>query len=178
MLHISEVTDATEEAFIGLPYILYKDDPSFIAPLQGEIKKIFNPKTNSFFEHGHCTRWLLYNDKTLIGRIAAFINLEKAHTSGTPTGGVGFFECINNQDAANTLFTTAVSWLKAKGMQAAEGPINFGENDNWWGLLVHGFRQPSMGMNYNPPYYQQLFENFGWQKSYDQITNVIDLRIP
>jgi hypothetical protein len=178
MLQISEVTDDTGEAFIGLPHKLYKDDVSFIAPLQGEIKKIFNPKTNSFFEHGHCTRWLLYDDKILIGRIAAFINLEKSHTSGTATGGVGFFECINNQEAANKLFTTAINWLKEKGMQATEGPINFGENDNWWGLLVHGFRRPSMGMNYNPPYYQQLFENFGWQKSYDQITNVIDLRKP
>ena len=178
MFHISEVTKAGEPAFIGLPLMLYKDDPLFIAPLETEIKKIFNPAANSFFQHGHCTRWLLYDDKKLVGRIAAFINHEKANVSGTPTGGIGFFECINNQQAADILFTTAANWLKAKGMQSMEGPINFGENDSWWGLLVQGFRPPSMGMNYNPPYYQQLFENFGWQKSYDQITNVIDLEKP
>jgi hypothetical protein len=68
--------------------------------------------------------------------------------------------------------------LKAKGMQAMEGPINFGENDSWWGLLIQGFRPPSFNMNYNPAYYQQLFENYGWQKAYDQLTNVIDLSIP
>ena len=178
MFHISEITAADENDFIGLSHILYKNDPVFIAPLQAEIKKIFNRATNSFFMHGHCTRWLLYQDKKLVGRIAAFINLEKANSTGTATGGIGFFECINNQQAADSLFTTAINWLKAKGMQAVEGPINFGENDSWWGLLIQGFRPPSMGMNYNPPYYQQLFENFGWQKSYDQLTNVIDLRKP
>jgi len=178
MFHISEVTQADEEVFVGFPLVLYKNDPSFISPLQDEIRKIFNPATNSFFQHGHCTRWLLYDNKKLVGRIAAFINLEKAHVTGTPTGGIGFFECINNQDAANTLFITASNWLKAKGMTAMEGPINFGENDSWWGLLIQGFRPPSMGMNYNPPYYRQLFENFGWQKAYDQLTNVIDLHKP
>jgi hypothetical protein len=178
MFYTTEVTDTTAKEFINLPNVLYNKDPSFIAPLHSEIEKIFNPKTNSFFQHGHCTRWLLYNDKKIIGRIAAFINLEKANTTPVPTGGIGFFECINNQDAANKLFTTAVNWLKAKGMQAVEGPINFGENESWWGLLVQGFRPPSMGMNYNPSYYQQLFENFGWQKAYDQLTNIINLRIP
>src|SRR5436190_20006382 len=99
MFHISEVTQADENTFIGFPHILYKNDPTFIAPLQNEIKKIFDPAANSFFQHGHCTRWLLYNnDKKLVGRIAAFINLEKAHTTGISTGGIGFFECINNQD--------------------------------------------------------------------------------
>ena len=178
MFHISEVTEADENEFIRFPLVLYKNDPLFVSPLQTEIKKIFNPRTNSFFLHGHCTRWLLYNDKKIVGRIAAFINLEKVHATGTPTGGIGFFECIDNQEAANLLFSTAVNWLKAKGMQAMEGPINFGENDSWWGLLVQGFRPPSMSMNYNPAYYQQLFENFGWQKAYDQLTNVIDLRKP
>ncbi|MGC4100590.1 GNAT family N-acetyltransferase [Ferruginibacter sp.] len=178
MFNIAEVTSANENEFINLPLVLYRKDPLFVAPLLNDIKKIFNPATNSFFRHGDCVRWLLYQDKKLVGRIAAFVNLEKAHASGTPTGGIGFFECINNQEAANTLFSTAIDWLKQKGMQTMEGPINFGENDNWWGLLVQGFRPPSMGMNYNPPYYQQLFENFGWQKSYDQLTNVIDLTKP
>ncbi|MBS1509674.1 MAG: GNAT family N-acetyltransferase [Bacteroidetes bacterium] len=178
MFHISEVSQTNEEAFISLPYLLYKDDPNFIAPLETETRKIFNPATNSFFNHGSCTRWILYQENKPIGRIAAFVNNEKANNSGTPTGGIGFFECINNQDAANLLFTTAIQWLQQKGMKAMEGPINFGENDNWWGLLIQGFRPPAMGMNYNQPYYQQLFEHFGWQKSYDQLTNVIDLHIP
>src|SRR5204863_4528197 len=96
MFHISEVTAANENEFTGFPLIHYKNDPLFVAPLTTEIKKIFNPTTNSFFQHGHCTRWLLYDDKKIVGRIAAFINLEKVNATGVPTGGIGFFECINN----------------------------------------------------------------------------------
>jgi hypothetical protein len=91
---------------------------------------------------------------------------------------MGFFESINDQKAAFLLFDTARDWLKSKGMQAMEGPINFGENDKWWGLLVDGFKPPSLGMNYNPPYYQQFFENYGFDKEYDQLTNFLDYTVP
>ncbi len=179
MFEIVEVTDANaEKKFITSFHVFYKNDPSYIKPLESEIKNVFDPGHNSFFKHGACTRWLLYNNGKVIGRIAAFVNFEKAVVMEVPTGGIGFFECINSQEAANTLFNTALTWLQAKGMKAADGPVNFGENDSWWGLLIQGFKPPSMSMNYNPPYYQQLFENFGWKKSYDQLTNVINLRKP
>lgn len=179
MFQINEVKDtAAGNIFIRAFHAFYKNDPSYIIPLESEVKKIFDPRHNSFFKHGDCIRWILYKDDKPVGRIAAFVNYQKTTVAEVPAGGVGFFECINDQEAADTLFDTAFSWLKAKGMQAAEGPVNFGENDSWWGLLIQGFRPPSMSMSYNPPYYQQLFENFGWQKSYDQLTNVIDLRKP
>jgi hypothetical protein len=72
---------------------------------------------------------------------------------------MGFFECIDNKEAAFLLFDTAKNWLQENGMQAMDGPINFGENDNFWGLLVEGFTPPSYGMNYNPPYYKAFFED-------------------
>jgi len=62
------------------------------------------------------------------------------------------------------------------GMQAMIGPVNFGENDMWWGLLIEGFKQPFYGMNYNPPYYKTLFENYGFTIKYEQISNSIDIR--
>ena len=41
-----------------------------------------------------------------------------------------------------------------RGMEAMDGPINFGERDRWWGLVVEGFQEPMYCMNYNYPYYQ------------------------
>ena len=49
-----------------------------------------------------------------------------------------------------------------KGMEAMDGPINFGERDRWWGLITEGFTPPLYCMNYNPPYYIALFENYGF----------------
>jgi hypothetical protein len=54
-------------------------------------------------------------------------------------------------------------------MEAMDGPINFGERDRWWGLVTKGFQSPLYCMNYNPPYYQQLFETYGFQLFYNQV---------
>jgi hypothetical protein len=95
-----------------------------------------------------------------------------------PVGGMGFFECINDQLAANLLFDTAKKWLQEKGMEAMDGPINFGERDKWWGLLNHGFTEPLYCMNYNPSYYVTLFEQYGFQVFFNQICFGIDAQKP
>jgi GNAT superfamily N-acetyltransferase len=113
------------------------------------------------------------NDKgTAVGRIAAFVNQKTVNKDNDqPTGGVGFFECIENKEAAFILFDTAKSWLEEKGMEAMDGPINFGERDKWWGLLVDGYElEPNYNCNYNPPYYQQFFEEYGFQIYFKQFT--------
>ena len=94
------------------------------------------------------------------------------------TGGIGFFECDNNQDAANYLFERAKDWLQARGMEAIDGPVNFGERDRWWGLLVNGFDEPLYCMNYNPPYYQALFEQYGFQPYFHQLCFGMDVTTP
>ncbi|MFA8300327.1 MAG: hypothetical protein ACEPOV_09215 [Hyphomicrobiales bacterium] len=161
--------------FLDIARAIYKNDPNFVCPLDLSINKIFDPKKNVFYSHGQCTRWILEDDNgNLIGRVAAFINENKAYTFDQPTGGMGFFECIENKEAAFLLFDTAKEWLHARGMKAMDGPINFGENDNFWGLLVEGFTDPAIGMQYNPPYYQKYFEEYGFDKYFEQVSNILD----
>jgi hypothetical protein len=165
---------ASERQFLDIVDKLYQNDPHYIRPLDQDVEKVFNPSKNTFFEHGDCVRWLLIDDnQQVIGRVAAFINEKKAYKYDVPTGGIGFFECINDEAAAILLFDTAKKWLSDKGMQAMEGPINFGENDTFWGLLVEGFVDASYGMNYHLPYYHQFFINYGFETAYEQITNIL-----
>lgn len=179
-MHIQSVTDQRlAQQFLEFPVSLYKHDLNWIRPLDKDIEQVFDPKINPFFAHGSCNRWLLFSDKgEVIGRVAAFINEEKAYNYAQPTGGMGFFECIDDAAAATMLFDTSKEWLKERRMLAMDGPINFGENDSFWGLLVDGFTPPSYGMNYNPPYYQRMFEDYGFTKEYEQITNHLDIRKP
>ncbi len=170
---------STAKIFIRVPHFIYRNDKNWISPLHSDIEAVFDEKLNSFFKHGICKRWILQDDGGVcIGRVAAFINQEKVHKANVPTGGMGFFECIENKEAAFLLFDTARHWLQQNGMKAMLGPVNFGENDKFWGLLVEGFKPPSMGMNYNPPYYQPFFEGYGFVKQYDQLTNFLDLNVP
>jgi len=165
--------------FLNAAKILYKNDKSWICPLDVEVENVFDPNKNNFFKHGKCIRWVLKDSSgNLIGRVAAFINEKKAFNYEQPTGGMGFFECIDDQKAADLLFDTAKAWLIENGMKAMDGPINFGENDTFWGLLVEGFTPPSFGMNYHHPYYKALFEHYGFKTEYEQLTNHINLTIP
>jgi hypothetical protein len=169
-MKITEVnSQRTRKDFHDVARIINKDDDTWVCPLDKEIESIFEPGKNVFFNHGEATRWLLYNDKNLlIGRVAAFIDRNTAYKQEQPTGGMGFFECNNDKQAAFLLFDTAREWLKKKGMEAMDGPINFGETDKYWGLLVNGFTHPSYEIAYNHPYYQALFESYGFQTYYKQ----------
>jgi hypothetical protein len=163
--------EKTARQFIDVHVQLNKHIPEWIRPLDKDIELVFNPEKNKAYRQGECIRWILKDDQgKLIGRIAAFVNKKyKSKGDKQPTGGVGFFDCINDQATANFLFDTAREWLRERGMGAMDGPINFGERDRWWGLLVEGFYEPLYGMNFNPPYYQQLLENYGFQPFFHQI---------
>ena len=179
-MHITTVSGKrSRKDFLATARLIYKDDKNWICPLDQDIENIFDPKKNPFHQHGKCIRWVLQDDNgNNIGRIAAFINDKKAYQYEQPTGGIGFFECINNQEAAFLLFDTAKSWLQENGMKAMDGPINFGENDSFWGLLVEGFTPPSYGMNYHHPYYHAFFTDYGFKTEYEQITNHLAVRKP
>ena len=170
------VSPADEKEFLELPLKLYKNDPNWIQPLDKDITDVFDPKKNKSFRHGKLQRWLLKDTagKTT-GRIAAFTNTKyKNKGDDVPVGGIGFFECINDQDAANRLLDTAKEWLRQQGMEAMDGPINFGERDRWWGMVTDGFMEPMYCMNYNPPYYITLFENYGFRIFFQQVCLSMD----
>jgi len=179
MTHIEVTGKKTSRAFLDLPKQLYRNDPNYICPLDSTIEAIFNPAINVFYSHGEAIRWI-FNDENgnVVGRCAAFINRKKAFNFQQPTGGMGFFECINDKKVAFYIFDTCREWLKVRGMEAMDGPINFGENDNFWGLLVDGFMPPSFGMNYNFPYYQDFFEEYGFRSYFEQVTNHLDMTVP
>lgn len=169
----------SSEQFHDVMRKIYLGDKNFVCPPDDVIEGIFNPSKNVFFNHGEATRWILLDESgAFAGRVAAFINTKKAFTFQVPTGGMGFFECVNDYKAAEILFETSRKWLAERGMQAMDGPINFGENDNFWGLLVEGFIPQTFGMNYNPPYYKDFFEKYGFTLYFEQVTNLLDLRKP
>ncbi len=171
-MQLIEVTNSSlAKEFIEVNPIINRSNPNYIRPLDHEINEIFEPKKNKAFRFGNVIRWILKNDQgELIGRIAAFTNKKYRNKGDEVTvGGIGFFDCINDQQAADMLFDVAKHWLLQQGMEAMDGPINFGERDRWWGLVVEGFQEPLYGMNYNPPYYVQLFENYGFQPFFHQI---------
>jgi len=180
-LAVMEVNDRISEAmFLNVSESIYRHDRSWIPFLKSEIVNIFNPSVNPYFIHGEAKRWILVNESgEVIGRIAAFVNFQKIDQENHRVGCIGFFECVADQPAAFLLFDTAVGWLVENfNVTAVDGPVNFGENDKYWGLLISGFTPPSYGMSYNHPYYRKFFDAYGFTILYKQLTNYLDLQKP
>lgn len=167
------ISDSDKKEFIHFPIRLYRDIPQWIRPLDKDIQGVFDKEKNKTFQYGECVRWLLSDERgNTLGRVAAFIN-QKTLNKGNeqPTGGMGFFECVQNERAAFMLFDACKTWLQQRNVEAMDGPINFGNRDRWWGLLIEGFeRQPNYQCNYNFPYYQKFFEAYGFQVYFYQFT--------
>jgi GNAT superfamily N-acetyltransferase len=167
MTIIKVIDRKTKKDFLRTAKEIYKDDKTWVCPLDKDIDAVFDPSKNTYYGHGEVERWILVDDKNnLTGRIAAFIDTNLSNSYEQPTGGMGFFECINDKPSAFLLFDTAKEWLRSKGMEAMDGPINFGETDKYWGLLLEGFTHPSFDIAYNHPYYQDLFESYGFKTYY------------
>jgi hypothetical protein len=166
---IEVITKQDKKEFVNFPKKLYKGDPYWVCQPDSMLESVFNPGTNYAMDHGVAIRWILKDEKNItIGRVAAFIDNIRSAANRQRTGGMGFFEVVENKDAAFVLFDTARDWLQGRGMDAMDGPINFGENDNNWGLLVDGFIQPVFGMPYHKKYYRIFFEEYGFRKYFEQ----------
>ncbi|WP_326982369.1 hypothetical protein VUJ46_19630 [Chryseobacterium sp. MYb264] len=169
MIIVEKVQNETQKKeFLEFPGTLYQHDRNYIRPLNKDIEEVFDPQKNKFFKNGECERFLFRNKlNQLVGKVAVFIN--EAYCQSQPTGGIGFFDCINDQPTANFIFDHCKIWLQQRGMEAMDGPVNFGERDKFWGLLIDGFAEPLYGMNYNFPYYKELFENYGFHIYFEQL---------
>lgn len=153
--------------FHGVLDTIYKGDSGFIKPITTDVEEVFLPSKNLAFKEGEAVRYILLKEKKVVGRVAAFYRTK----SDGKMGGMGFFECINDEKAAFLLFDTCQNWLKSKGCTYMDGPVNFGDRDSFWGLLVENKSYPSYRENYQPTYYKAFFENYGFEKTFEQLTS-------
>jgi GNAT superfamily N-acetyltransferase len=161
------------QAFIDLPYQLYRDDPLWVAPLRSEQKAQYDASKNPMLDHCRYTLFLARVDGRVVGRISAFIDRLALEHWQQPIGLFGSFECINNAEVALALLGAARDWLREQGMQVMRGPWSFASQE--WGLVVDGFEpEPVILAPYNPPYYNELLTAFGMGKANDLLVYVID----
>ncbi|WP_418982164.1 hypothetical protein [Alistipes sp.] len=168
---LQEVTaPAQVREWLDLPKRIYKGNRNWVCPLDVDVEEVFDPAKNELFADGEAVRWVVRDAANrVVGRIAAFYNREKAAIEEQLTGGCGFFEAVDDQQVADMLFDASRMWLASRGMEAMDGPINFGQRRDWWGLLVEGYEfQPLYKNPYNPPYYKELFENYGFRNYFNQ----------
>jgi GNAT superfamily N-acetyltransferase len=154
-------------AFIDLPWSIYKGDPMWVPPLKIAVKDLLNTTKNPFFKHAYMHPVIAMDGGKCVGRIIGIIDDTHNEYHKEKIAFFGFYESIDNQALATALLDEVARWAKAKGMTQVRGPVNPSTNHEC-GLLVEGFQDPpQVMMTYNPPYYAKLFEHWGLKKSKD-----------
>jgi GNAT superfamily N-acetyltransferase len=167
-IEVSEVRSRKERnAFIKLPWRIYRNDPAWVPPLIIERKAFVNRKRHPFYKHGDAALFLARQNGEIVGRIMASDdpNYNSLHQSNV--GCFGLFESIDDCNVAMALFQTAAGWLRKKGRTEIMGPIDYSTN-YVCGLLIDGFEfAPTILTAHNPPYYRELIESCGFAKAKD-----------
>ncbi|MDQ2665244.1 MAG: hypothetical protein M3Z05_04465 [Gemmatimonadota bacterium] len=148
--------------FIDLPWQLYNesDHPQYVPPLRLAVKDALDRK-KPFYREANRELFLAVRDGKPVGRIAAIENRAHNKFSGDRLGFWGFFECIDDPEVAQRLFSAAAAWLRERGLENMRGPVMPSTNYDC-GLLVDGFEhEPTFMTPWNPEWYGRLVEGTG-----------------
>ena len=155
------------KAFLSFPWKVYKDDPYWVPPIFSERVHFTDPEKNPFFEKNEAQLYMALRGEEIVGTIAAFTNRRHNEHQNENVGFFGFFEVLEDFEAAEALLKTAENWVREKGYSALRGPAQWNTNDEC-GLLVDGFDDsPRILMTYNPRYYVDFIEKAGYKYARD-----------
>lgn len=155
------------KAFIRFPFDLYRSEPLWVAPLNSERRKMLDRSSNPFFEHAEAEYLTAWRDGRMVGRMSAHVDNNLNEFQDNRWGLFGFFECEEDQEAADALLKAGAEWLKERGRDRMIGPMSFTTNDEC-GILVDGFdKPPSILTDWTMPYYPKLLEASGFVKAMD-----------
>jgi hypothetical protein len=170
-IHVLEVNSRSSlRTFIHLPAKLHKGGRNWMPTIYADDWNFFNPKKNHQFDSCDTIMVLAFRDGKAVGRIMGIIHKTYNILRNENTARFGYFDCIDDQEVAHTLFEFIQNWAKQKGKGLLVGPFGFSDKDIQ-GLLIEGFEHlPLIDSACNPPYIVKLVENEGFAKEVDCMT--------
>jgi ribosomal protein S18 acetylase RimI-like enzyme len=153
--------------FVRFPALLYNNDPLWAPPIWPEERTAYRKEKNAILVNSDFELLVVYDDRgRTAGRCLVYIDHTYNNYYQSKTGFFGAFECVDSYSAAELLLNEAVAWLGRQGMDRMLGPIN--PVAEFWGFLLEGFDTPPVFLSpYNPPYYNDMMEEYGMVKAKD-----------
>ncbi|MBX7073787.1 MAG: hypothetical protein K1X71_11625 [Pirellulales bacterium] len=174
-VQITPVRTAGEmRQFIDLPWRLYEGEPNWAPPLKSEVRHLLDRERHPFWQFSERELFLAMRGNQAVGRIVAHVDRNYNEFHNERMGAWGFFESIDDQRVASSLFGAAEQWARDRGMDFLRGPLNPSTNYEI-GMLIDGYQYPPcVMMPYNPRYYVDLAENHGLVKEKDLISLLLE----
>jgi len=164
-----------KQAFLKLPYLLYKDHTYWIAPLRIAEADKLNPNKNPFFKRASMTQFLAWQGDEVVGRIAVIDNRAHNQYHLENVAFFGFFEA-QNKDVAHELYKRAEEYATSIGRDVLRGPVN-PSMDEGAGFQISAFdTKPFLMMPYNERSYIDFVEENGYTKAKDLYAWYVDIQ--
>lgn len=174
IIEITHQDRKSQKAFINFPFDLYKENPHWVPPLKMDMQKIFKP-SYPFYQYGDAQFMIAVSDEgKVMGRLAVANNHRYNQFHKSKTAFFYYFECVNDDQVAQSLFSHGFNWAQQQGLNRVLGPKGLTVLDGF-GMLIKGFEyRPAFGQPYNPPYYPKVIDNLGFTKVTDVFTGWVD----
>jgi hypothetical protein len=176
-ISVRPVTTSHELAtWVSFPRLrVYPPASPWVPPLDRDLARLLDRRQNPFFQQGDATAYLAYSASGQpVGRILAQVYHPHNQRHDERTGFFGFFECLDDREAATALIQAAARAGAAWGCETLRGPFNMTAMQEM-GILVDGFQYPpAVDQTYTQPYYPALLERAGLRAIYPHTTYRID----
>ena len=175
-LRVEEVGEEGIDAFVALPFRLYRTDRIWVPGLRSDQKKMLRGIDNELFRHGPHALFLVSEGRRVVARVLCGLNLlmkdEKEAYAADPSRNpdkerwcyFSLFEADSPESGALVL-SAAENWCRGQGGTHMVGPWSPDDGESSRGCLVQGFDGPPAVLNsYNPEWYGGVIESCGFGK--------------
>ena len=179
--------DPRIKEFVAFHWKHYHGDPHWVPQLDADllgnkllgIKGLLTPE-HQYHRTATATHFMAHRDGTPVGRVSVAISERFNDFYDTKIAFFGFFEVIEDYAVAEALLGAARDWASSHGATVLRGPGEYGNaTHERQACLIDGFDQDVyVEHTYNPPYYKEFIERYGFTKAMDYVAHLIDLTQP
>ncbi len=163
---------ADRRRFVSFPHDLYRDEPLWIPPMR-TVEMAALHRSHPLYRHSEADFFVAEDAGRLTGRIALFEHRPSNELRASHIAFFGYFESIDDQSTADSLFETAVVWVSERSLTSLVGSNGL-LSSNGHGVLANGFDLPPvLGAAYHHRYYDRLIRNAGLTPATDYLSGQV-----
>ncbi|MBN1192186.1 MAG: hypothetical protein JXA36_00625 [Coriobacteriia bacterium] len=179
--------DPRIKQFVDFHWKHYRGNEHWVPQLDADLlgnrllgmKGLLKPD-HPYHKTADATHFMAFRGDEAAGRISVVVNHRFNDYYNSNYAFFGFFETVEDYAVAEALLDAARDWAKAQGAEVLRGPGEYSNaTHERQACLIEGFDQDVyVEHTYNPPYYAEFIERYGFAKAMDYYAHLIDLTQP
>lgn len=165
-----ELKERDFDSFFAAPFAAYGADSPYVSPMKADLARFLSTANPLFASEADFTYFTALRDGQPLGRITAHLHRASNELHKEARGYFGFFDCADDQEAADALLGAAEDWARAKDCDQLIGNFNLTAMQQA-GVMTEGFeRAPYTDQIWSPPHLPGLLRAAGFAAEFPMTT--------